>query len=83
MPDQVRRVILFCFKRIGNMRNMKTLSLKVLVAAAIALGASGAAPAIASDGGEIKYRKAVMKAVGGHMNALVGIVKGEIVGVVP
>ena len=77
MPDQVRRVILFCFKRIGIMRNVKSVSLKVLVAAAIALGASGVAPAIASDGGEIKYRKAVMKAVGGHMNALVGIVKGE------
>ena len=45
------------------------------VAAVLSFTAVGAA--VASDSGEIKYRKSVMKAVGGHMNAMVGIAKGE------
>ncbi|MAY65755.1 MAG: hypothetical protein CMM77_01360 [Rhodospirillaceae bacterium] len=58
------------------MQKFKALTRGVLAAAAVAtIAATGVAHA--SDGGEIKYRKAVMKAVGGHMNALVAIVKGE------
>ena len=34
------------------------------------------APAFADDEGEIKYRKAVMKSVGGHMGGIAGILKG-------
>jgi cytochrome c556 len=33
--------------------------------------------AFANDEGEIKYRKSVMKSVGGHMGAIVGIMKTE------
>ena len=58
------------------MQKFKAMTRGILAAAAVATVAA-AGTAQASDGGEIKYRKAVMKAVGGHMNALVGIVKGE------
>ncbi|MEG3620270.1 cytochrome c [Magnetovibrio sp. PR-2] len=34
-------------------------------------------PALADEAGEIKYRKAVMKSIGGHMGAIVGILKGQ------
>ena len=40
----------------------------------------GALPAQAQEEGPIKYRKAVMKAVGGHMGAMAGILKGQIKG---
>lgn len=48
-----------------------------ILAAAAVISMTAAGAASADDGGEIKYRKAVMKSVGGHMNALVGIAKGE------
>jgi cytochrome c556 len=58
------------------MKKLNAMPWRVLAAAAVvSVAFMGAAHA--DDGGEIKYRKAVMKAVGGHMNALVGIVKGE------
>ena len=34
-------------------------------------------PSLADDAGEIKYRKAVMKSIGGHMGAIAGILKGQ------
>jgi len=58
------------------MQKFKAMTRGILAVAVVAaVAATGVAQA--SDGGEIKYRKAVMKSVGGHMNALVGIVKGE------
>ena len=49
-----------------------------LAACAALMTVSLSAPAaIASDEGEIKYRKSVMKAVGGHMGAIAGILKQE------
>lgn len=44
----------------------------------IALGTllSIAPATVFADGHQIKYRKAVMKAVGGHMGAMAGIMKG-------
>ncbi|MCP5368919.1 MAG: cytochrome c [Hyphomicrobiales bacterium] len=48
--------------------------------AAMALGFAAVlayAGAAVADGGAIKYRKAVMKAIGGHMGSMVTIVKGE------
>ena len=49
-----------------------------LGACAALLAVSFAVPAaLASDEGEIKYRKSVMKAVGGHMGAIGGIMKQE------
>ena len=52
---------------------------KTLLAACIAVSAltMTSAGAIASDEGEIKYRKSVMKSIGGHMGAIAGIMKGE------
>jgi len=38
---------------------------------------AGTAGAVADDKGTIKYRKAVMRAIGGHMAAMATIVKGE------
>lgn len=37
------------------------------------------APTAAEPLADIKYRKLVMKALGGHMGSIVGIVKGEVV----
>lgn len=39
-----------------------------------------AVPASAQEEGAIKYRKALMKAVGGHMGAMAGMVKGQVKG---
>ena len=47
-----------------------------LAACAALLAVSFSAPAaFADDDGEIKYRKSVMKSVGGHMGGIVGILK--------
>jgi cytochrome c556 len=46
-------------------------------AAAVAIAAGTAGPATADDG-MIKYRQSVMKANGGHMGAIVTIIKGEV-----
>lgn len=49
-----------------------------LPAALIAAAAIGmAGPAGADTDGDIKYRQSVMRAVGGHMGAMVTIVKGQ------
>jgi cytochrome c556 len=45
--------------------------------AAVVLAAGTAGPATADDG-MIKYRQSVMKANGGHMGAIVTIIKGEV-----
>lgn len=37
----------------------------------------GAAPTYADGAGTIKYRQAVMSSIGGHMRAIVAIVRGE------
>ncbi|PIW27171.1 MAG: hypothetical protein COW30_11230 [Rhodospirillales bacterium CG15_BIG_FIL_POST_REV_8_21_14_020_66_15] len=58
------------------MQNFKAMTRGILAAGAV-VAVTAAGVAHASDAGEIKYRKGVMKAVGGHMNALVAIVKGE------
>lgn len=52
---------------------------KSVFAACVALSAltMTASVASASDEGEIKYRKSVMKSIGGHMGAIVGIMKQE------
>jgi len=36
-----------------------------------------AVPAVAQEEAAIKHRKAVMKAIGGHMGAMGGILKGQ------
>jgi len=49
-----------------------------LAAVAAVMGLSLAAPAaLASDEGEIKYRKSVMRSIGGHIGAIGGILKNE------
>jgi cytochrome c556 len=48
-----------------------------LIACAALAAVSITAPALADGGGEIKYRKAVMKSIGGHMGAMAGILKSE------
>jgi len=58
---------------------MKLTSFKVFVLPLIFL-VLGALPAQAQEEGAIKYRKAVVKAVGGHMGAMAGILKGKIKG---
>lgn len=47
----------------------------LFVTAVLAVGAL-TPPAMADGDGEIKYRKAVMSSIGGHMGAMVGILKG-------
>lgn len=47
-----------------------------LAASAVVMAMTLAAPTVhANEDGEIKYRKALMKSVGGHMGAIVGILK--------
>jgi len=45
--------------------------------AALLMGLAWAGPVLADGKGEIKYRKAVMKAVGGQMGAMKLIIKGQ------
>ena len=58
---------------------MKLSPFKIFVLPLVLL-AIGAVPAMAQEEGAIKYRKATMKAVGGHMGAMAGIVKGQVKG---
>lgn len=46
----------------------------------IAIAAAGCAVAfaVAASEGAVKYRQNTMKAVGGHMGAIVGIIRGEV-----
>lgn len=55
---------------------MKKLSAVLAVAAA--LGLSSQALAVDEPENVIKYRQAVMKAIGGHMASIAGVVKGEV-----
>lgn len=50
----------------------------VIIGSAIALTAGSALSVSADDEDFIKYRQAVMKAVGGHMGGAVAIVKGKV-----
>ena len=63
----------------------RSIALKAGLAAAflaaatfVGAGMMGAAVAEGSAEGVIKYRKAQMKALGGHMGAIAGIAKGEV-----
>ena len=52
----------------------------ILAVCALAVSVTLASPqAFADDAGEIKYRKSAMKSVGGHMGAIVGILKQQTV----
>lgn len=55
---------------------MKRLS--AILGVALALGVSAQALAVDEPENVIKYRQAVMKAIGGHMGAIAGVVKGEV-----
>jgi len=55
---------------------MKKLS--AVLAMAAALGLSTQAFAVDEPENVIKYRQSVMKAVGGHMASIAGVVKGEV-----
>jgi cytochrome c556 len=48
-----------------------------IAAALVAVFGLIAVPALAQEEGAIKQRKSVMKAVGGHMGAMAGILKGQ------
>ena len=48
-----------------------------LIACAALAAVSFTAPAFADGEGEIKYRKAVMSSIGGHMKGIVGILKNQ------
>lgn len=50
----------------------------VIIGSAIALTAGAALTVSADEAGAVKYRQAVMKAVGGHMGAAVAIIKGQV-----
>lgn len=50
---------------------------RFIAAAAVAAAVGGVMASAHADEGAIKYRQAVMKAVGGHMGAMGGILKGE------
>ncbi|MEE8187849.1 MAG: cytochrome c [Kiloniellales bacterium] len=50
----------------------------ILAAAALVVGFAGQALAVNEPQNVIKYRQAVMKAIGGHTGAIVGVVKGEV-----
>jgi cytochrome c556 len=55
-----------------------TRPLASAVVLGVVLGIVLAAGTAAADDGMIKYRQSVMKANGGHLGAVVGIVKGEV-----
>jgi cytochrome c556 len=50
----------------------------VIIGSAVALTAGTALAVSADEGAAIKYRQAVMKAVGGHMGGSVAIIKGKV-----
>jgi len=54
-----------------------TMKRSILAACAALAVVSFTAPAMADEAGEIKYRKSVMRSIGGHMGAIVGILKGQ------
>ena len=55
---------------------MKKLS--AILGVVLALGVSAQALAVDEPENVIKYRQAVMKAIGGHMGAIAGVVKGQV-----
>ncbi len=52
--------------------------LTIVLSVALALGVSAQALAVDEPENVIKYRQAVMKAIGGHMGAIAGVVKGQV-----
>lgn len=56
---------------------MKVSPFKFFLSALVLL-VLGAVPAMAQEEGVIKHRQAVMKAVGGHMGAMAGILKKQV-----
>lgn len=77
------RQILFQSREPRGSQSMKRaitiLAKSVVLAGGMALVATTAgADGHASGENEIKYRKAVMKALGGHMGSIAGIAKGEV-----
>ncbi len=54
-----------------------TLKKHILFTLAVLTVTALTAPAMADEAGEIKYRKAVMRSIGGHMGAIVGIIKSS------
>ena len=50
----------------------------VMMAAVAVLGIAGLAHAADEPENNVKYRQNLMKAVGGHMGAIAGVVKGEV-----
>ena len=52
--------------------------LSAVLGIAVALGLSTQALAVDEPENVIKYRQAVMKAIGGHMASIAGVVKGEV-----
>jgi cytochrome c556 len=49
-----------------------------ILTAALLLGLASPAQAVDEPENVIKYRQSVMKAIGGHLGAIVGVVKGEV-----
>jgi len=54
-----------------------TFKTATLFACAALTAVAFTTPGYADDAGEIKYRQSVMKSIGGHMGAIVGILKGQ------
>ena len=57
----------------GN--SMHRLLAATIAAAVIGIGSTGS---VWADEGALNHRKAVMKAIGGHMGAIVAIIKGQV-----
>ena len=58
---------------------MRTITKAIVtIGSAVALTAGTALSVSADDSAAIKYRQAVMKAVGGHMGGSVAIIKGKV-----
>ena len=57
---------------------MKKTSKKLLLVGVSVIALTGAAIPTWADQGTIKYRQAVMRAQGGHMGAIVGLIKGQV-----
>ncbi len=62
------------------MKGMRTSAARgVLLAGAVALLSTAAGPAAHADASaDVKYRQAVMKALGNHMGSIAAIAKGEV-----
>jgi cytochrome c556 len=59
-------------------RAISVIAKGALVAGGLALVTTAVSSTVNANENDIKYRKAVMKALGGHMGSIAGIAKGEI-----